>query len=160
MSEKRYIVRLSEQERADLIGVVNTEERVAKRKRRRAQILLKIDAGEHGPAWTDERAAEAFDVHVVSVQKIRQQLVIEGFEAALNRKRQDPPPRRPVFDEGKERTLVALAQGEPPAGRARWTLHLLADELVRLEVVDTVSYETVRKVLKKTRSIPTGKSLG
>ncbi len=160
MSEKRYIVRLSEQERADLIGVVNTEERVAKRKRRRAQILLKVDAGEHGPAWTDERAAEAFDVHVVSVQKIRQQLVEEGFEAALNRKRQDPPPRTPVFDEGKERTLIALAQGEPPAGRARWTLHLLADELVRLDVVDAVSHETVRKALKKTRSIPTGRSLG
>jgi transposase len=160
MSEKRYIVRLSEQERADLIGVVNTEARVAKRKRRRAQILLKVDAGEHGPAWTDERAAEAFDVHVVSVQKIRQQLVEEGVEAALNRKRQDPPPRTPVFDEGKERTLLALAQGEPPAGRARWTLHLLADELVRLEVVDTVSHETVRKALKKTRSIPTGRSLG
>jgi transposase len=160
MSEKRYIVRLSEQERADLVGVVNTEERVAKRKRRRAQILLKVDAGEHGPAWTDERAAEAFDVHVVSVQKIRQQLVEEGFEAALNRKRQDPPPRRPVLDEGKERTLIALAQGEPPAGRARWTLHLLADELVRLDVVDAVSHETVRKALKKTRSIPTGRSLG
>ena len=160
MSEKRYVVRLSEQERADLIGVVNTEERIARRKRRRAQILLKVDAGEHGPAWTDERAAEAFDVHVVSVQKIRQQLVEEGYEAALNRKRQDPPPRKAVFDEGKERTLLALAQGEPPAGRARWTLHLLADELVRLEVVDTVSHETVRKALKKTRSIPTGRSLG
>ena len=160
MSEKRYVVRLSDQERADLIGVVNTEERVAKRKRRRAQILLKVDAGDHGPAWTDERAAEAFDVHVVSVQKIRQQLVEEGFEAALNRKRQDPPPRTPVLDEGKERTLLALAQGEPPAGRARWTLHLLADELVRLEVVGAVSHETVRKALKKTRSIPTGRSLG
>lgn len=160
MSEKRYVVRLSEQERADLIGVVNTEERVAKRKRRRAQILLKVDAGEHGPTWTDERAAEAFDVHVVSVQKIRQQLVEEGFEAALNRKRQDPPPRTPVLDEGKERTLLALAQGEPPAGRARWTLHLLADELVRLDVVDAVSHETVRKALKKTRSIPTVRSLG
>jgi transposase len=160
MSEKRYIVRLSEQERADLSGVVNTEERVAKRKRRRAQILMKVDAGEHGPAWTDERAAEAFDVHVVSVQKMRQQLVEQGFEAALNRKRQDPPPRTPVFDEGKERTLIALAQGEPPVGRARWTLHLLADELVRLDVVDAVSHETVRKALKKTRSIPTGRSLG
>jgi transposase len=160
MSEKRYIVRLSEDERASLIGVVNTKERVASRKRRRAQILLKVDAGEHGPAWTDERAAEAFDVHVVTVYKIRQQLVMEGFEAALNRKRQDPPPRTPVFDAEKEQTLLALAQGEPPAGRARWTLHLLADELVRLEVVDTVSYETVRKALKKTRSIPTGRSLG
>lgn len=159
MSEKRYIVRLSEDERASLSAVVNAE-RVAFRKRRRAQILLKVDAGENGPVWTDERAAEAFDVHVVSVQKIRQQFVMEGFEAALSRKRQDPPPRTPVFDEGKERTLLALAQGEPPAGRARWTLHLLADELVRLEVVETVSYETVRKALKKTRSIPTGRSLG
>lgn len=160
MSEKRYIVRLSEDERTSLIGLVNTKERVASRKRRRAQILLKVDASEHGPAWTDERAAEAFEVHVVSVQKIRQQLVVEGLEAALNRKRQDPPPRTPVFDAGKEQTLLALAQGEPPAGRARWTLHLLADELVRLEVVDTVSYETVRKALKKTRSNPIGRSLG
>lgn len=160
MSEKRYIVRLSEGERESLIGVVNSKERIASRKRRRAQILLKLDAGEHGPAWTDERVAEAFDVHVVSVQKIRQQFVIEGFEAALSRKRQYPPPRTPVFDEGKERTLLAVAQGDPPAGRARWTLHLLADELVRLDVVDTVSHETVRRALKKTRSIPTGRSLG
>lgn len=160
MSEKRYIVRLSEDERASLIGVVNTKERVASRKRRRAQILLKVDAGEHGPAWTDERAADAFDVHEVSVQKIRQQFVNEGLEAALNRKRQEPPPRMPVFDEGKERTLLALAQGDPPAGRGCWTLHLLADELVRLEVVETVSHETVRKALKKTRLIPAGKSLG
>lgn len=160
MSEKKYVVRLSEDERAILVGVVNTEARVSSRKRRRAQILLKVDGGEHGPAWTDERAAEAFDVHAVSVFKIRRQLVMEGFEAALNRKRQDPPPRTPVIDEGKEQMLLALAQGEPPAGRARWTLHLLADELVRLEVVDTVSYETVRKALKKTRSIPTGRSLG
>lgn len=160
MSEKKYIVRLSEDERASLIEVVSTKDRVAWRKRRRAQILLKVDEGEHGPAWADERAAEAFDVHVVSVQKMRQQLVEEGFEAALNRKRQDPPPRAPVFDEGKERTLLALAQGEPPAGRARWTLQLLADELVRLEVLDTVSYETVRKALKKTRSIPTDRLLG
>lgn len=94
MSEKRYIVRLSEEERAGLIGVVNTEERVAKRKRRRAQILLKVNEGEHGPAWTDERAADAFDMHAVSVYKIQQQFVMEGLEAALNRKRQDPPPIR------------------------------------------------------------------
>lgn len=160
MSEKRYIVRLSEQERADLIGLVNTEERVAKRKRKRAQIMLKVDEGEHGPAWTDERAAEAFDVHAMTVCTIRQEFVMEGLEAALNRKRQDPPPRTPVFDEGKERTLLALAQGEPPAGRARWTLHLLADELVRLDVVEAVSHETVRKALKKTHSIPIGRSHG
>jgi len=160
MSEKRYVVRLSEDERASLIDLVNTKERVAARKRRRAQILLKIDAGEHGPAWTDQGAAEAFDVHVVSVQKIRQQLVLEGFEGALNRKRQDPPPRKRVLNEEKERTLLALAQGSPPAGRASWTLHLLAEELVRLEIVEAVSHETVRKALKKTRSNLTGRWLG
>ena len=156
MSEKRYIVELSESERTSLIDLLNRE-RVAARKRRRAQILLKIDAGEHGPGWTDQRAAEAFEVHVVSVQKIRQQFVVEGFDAALNRKRQDPPPRKRVLNEESERTLLALAQGNPPAGRAVWTLHLLAEELVRLEVVEVVSHETVRKTLKKTRSNLTDK---
>lgn len=159
MSEKRYVVRLSDSERADLIDLLNRE-RVAVRKRRRAQILLKIDAAEHGPAWTDQRTAEAFDVHVVSVQKIRQQFVLDGYEGTLNRKRQDPPPRKRVLTEKKERTLLALAQGSPPAGRASWTLHLLAEELVRLEVVDTVSHETVRKVLKKTRSSLIGRLPG
>lgn len=159
MSEKRYIVRLSESERASLIELLN-QERVAARKRRRAQILLKIDAGEHGPAWTDQGAAEAFDVHVVSVQKVRQQFVLEGFEAVLNRKRQDPPPRKRVLNEEKERTLLALAQGSPPEGRASWTLQLLAEELVRLEIVEAVSHETVRKALKKTRSSLTGRWLG
>jgi transposase len=159
MSEKRYIIELTEEERETLSGVVNAKN-VAFRKRRRAQILLKVDAGEHGPAWPDERAAEAFEVHVVSVQKIRRQLVMEGLEAALNRKRQNPPPRKPVLDEQKERTLLALAQGKPPAGRSHWTLQLLADELVRLELVDAVSYETVRKALKKTPLSPTGRLLG
>lgn len=159
MSEKRYIVRLSESEQASLIELL-TKERVAARKRRRAQILLKIDAGEYGPGWTDQRAAEAFDVHVVSVEKIRQQFVLEGLNAALNRKRQDPPPRKRVFNEEKERTLLALAQSNPPAGRASWTLHLLAEELVRLEVVEAVSHETVRKTLKKTPSSLTDRLRG
>jgi transposase len=159
MSEKRYIVRLSESERANLVDLISRE-RVAARKRRRAQILLKIDTGEHGPGWTDERAAEAFDVHVVSVQKIRQQFVLEGFDEALNRKRQDPPPRKRVLSAEKEETLLALAQGKPPTGRASWTLHLLADELVRLEVVESVSHETVRKALKKTRSSRTDRLRG
>lgn len=158
MSEKRYVVRLSESERASLVELTNAE-RVAARKRRRAQILLKIDAGENGPGWTDERAAEAFDVHVVSVEKIRQQFVLEG-DTALERKRQDPPPRKRVLSEDKERTLLALAQGNPPTGRASWTLHLLADELVRLEIVEAVSHETVRKALKKTRSSRTDRLHG
>lgn len=155
---KRYIVHLSESERASLIELL-CKERVAARKRRRAQILLKVDAGEHGPAWTDQEAAEAFDVHVVSVQKVRRQFVLEG-EAALNRKQQDPPPRKRVFNEEKERTLLAMAQGSPPEGRAWWTLQLLAEELVRLEIVEAVSHETVRKALKKTRLSLTGRWLG
>ena len=155
---KRYIVHLSESERASLIELL-CKERVAARKRRRAQILLKVDTGEHGPAWTDQEAAEAFDVHVVSVQKVRRQFVLEG-EAALNRKQQDPPPRKRVFNEEKERTLLAMAQGSPPEGRAWWTLQLLAEELVRLEIVEAVSHETVRKALKKTRLSLTGRWLG
>ena len=98
-------------------------------------------------------------MHVVSVKKVRRQFVLEG-EAALNRKQQDPPPRKRVFNEEKERTLLAMAQGSPPEGRASWTLQLLAEELVRLEIVEAVSHETVRKALKKTRLSLTGRWLG
>ncbi len=157
MSEKRYVVRLSGEERMTLIGLVKSEERIPPKRRMRAQVLLKVDEGDEGPGWTDERAAEAFDVHVQTVHAIRKQLVTEGFEVTLTRKRPERPPRPPVVDEAKEETLLAIAQGEAPAGRTRWTLRLLADELVRLEVVDAISHETVRKALKKTRSIRTGK---
>lgn len=154
MAGKRYVVRLSEDERSTLTKVIRAEKGVPPKKRMRAQILLKVDEGEHGPGWTDEQTAKALDVHVNSVQAVRQQLVTEGFEQALNRKKQRRPSRLPIFDEAKERTLIAIAQDEPPRGRSRWTLHLLADRMVQLEIVETVSYETVRKVLKKTRSIP------
>lgn len=153
MAGKRYIVRMSEEERSTLIKIVRAEKGVPPKKRLRAQILLKVDQGEHGPGCSDEQVAGALDVHVNTVQAVRQQLVTEGFEAALSRKKQRRPSRVPIFDETKERTLVATAQSEPPRGRARWTLHLLADRMVQLEIVETVSHETVRKVLKKTRSI-------
>jgi transposase len=154
MPGKRYVVRLSEEERSTLTKVIRAEKGVPPKKRMRAQILLKVDQGEHGPGWTDEQTARALDVHVNSVHAVRQQLVTEGFEQALNRKKQRRPSRVPIFDEAKERTLIATAQGEPPGGRSRWTLHLLADRMVQLEIVEKVSHETVRKVLKKTRSIP------
>jgi hypothetical protein len=154
MAGKRYIVRLSEEERSTLTKVIRAEKGVPPKKRMRAQILLKVDQGEHGPGWTDEQTARALDVHVNSVHTVRQELVTEGFEQALNRKKQRQPSRVPIFDEAKERTLIATAQGEPPGGRSRWTLHLLADRMVQLEIVEKVSHETVRKVLKKTRSIP------
>ncbi len=152
MAGKRYIVRMSEEERSTLNKIVRTEKGIPPKKRLRAQILLKVDQGEHGPGCSDEQVAKALDVHVNSVQAVRQQLVTEGFESALSRKKQRRPSRVPIFDEAKERTLIATAQSEPPRGRARWTLHLLADRMVELEIVEKVSYETVRKLLKKTRS--------
>jgi len=154
MPGKRYVVRLSEDERSRLTKVIRAEKGVAPKKRMRAQILLKVDQGDQGPGWTDEQAARALDVHVNSVHAVRKQLVTEGFEQALNRKKQRRPSRLPIFDEAKERILIATAQGEPPSGRSRWTLHLLADRMVELEIFETVSHEAVRKVLKKTRSIP------
>ena len=160
MAGKRYVVRLSEDERSTLTKVIRAEKGVPPQKRLRAQVLLKVDQGEHGPGWTDEQVAGALDVHVNTVHAVRCQLVTEGFEQALSRKKQQRASRTPLFDEAKERTLIATAQGEPPQGRARWTLHLLADHMVRLEIVERVSHETVRKVLKKTRSIPTDRWRG
>jgi len=154
------VVRLSEEERSTLTRVIRAEKGVPPKKRLRAQVLLKVDEGDHGSGWTDEQVAKALDVHVNTVHAVRQQLVREGFEEALNRKKQQRPSRVPIFDEAKERTLIATAQGEPPRGRARWTLHLLADRMVQLEIVERVSHETVRKVLKKTRSIPTDRWRG
>lgn len=152
MSEKRYVVRLSEEERSSLTALVKTEKRVAARKRTHAQILLKTDQGEQGPAWSDEQAAKAFDVHENTVRSLRRRLVEEGFDAALNHKKQTRPSRSPVLDGDSEKELLAIAKGKAPEGRSRWTLHLLADRLVQLEVVSTVSHETVRKALKKTSS--------
>ena len=146
---KRYVVRLNDEERerlAELLG----RKRLGAQKRRRAQVLLKADAGPDGPAWVDTRLAEAFEVSVVMVENLRKRYVLEGFEAALERKSQCRPSRQRVLDGEQEARLVALCCGKVPAGRGRWTLRLLADELVKLEIVESVSHETVRQVLKKT----------
>ena len=150
---KRYIVRLTDQERNQLTDLL-AKKRLAAQKRRRAQMLLKADASEHGPAWVDTRIAEAFDVSVVSVEKLRKRYVLEGLDAAIQRKKQCRPSRQRVLDGEKEARLVALCCGKVPAGRGRWTLRMLADELVELQIVDGVSHETVRQVLKKTGSSP------
>ena len=160
MPGKRYIVELDEGERRFLTDLVKSEKGVSAKKRLKAQILLKVDESEHGPRWTDEQTAEALDVHVNTVHAVRHRLVTGGLDAVLNRRKQVRPSRVPIFDEVKERTLIATAQGKPPTGRARWTLHLLADRMVELEIVETVSHETVRKVLKKTRSIRNGRWRG
>jgi transposase len=113
-------------------------------------VLLKADASKDGAAWIDSRIAEAFDVSVVTVEKIRKSYVLDGFEAAIERKKQCRPSRKPVLDGEKEARLVALCCGEVPAGYGRWTLQLLSDRLVELQVVESVSRETVRQALKKT----------
>lgn len=144
---KKYIVRLSEQERQTCLEVVKKLKGTSQ-KVRRAQILLKADAD--GPAWTDARIAEAFHCRVQTIENLRKRLVTSGFETALDGKQRETPPTPPLLDGEKEAKLIALRLGKPPAGYGRWTLQLLADELVALEVVDSICPETVRKTLKKT----------
>jgi len=146
---KRYVIRLSEDERDRLIALVH-KGKVAARKRLHAQVLLKADVSAVGAGWTDQQIVQALGVAERTVQAIRRRCVEEGLEAALERKKQCRPSRQRVLDGAKEAQLVALCCGRVPAGQARWTLRLLADELVRLEIVDSVSHETVRQALKKT----------
>ena len=145
---KKYLVRLSEAERAELETLVKTG-RTAARKRLQAQILLKADEGEHGPAWSDAAIRKALDVSIRTVERLRQCLVEAGLETALNGRPQARY-KSPKLDGEQEAHLIAIACSAPPAGRNRWTLRLLADRMVELAYVDTVSYETVRQVLKKT----------
>ena len=144
---KQYIVRLSDAERAVCQSVVKqlkgTSEKV-----RRAQMLLKVDAD--GPAWIDTRVAEAFDCRVQTVEELRKRLVTQGFEQALERKLRATSPTPRKLDGVAEAKLIAMRLGQPPAGYGQWSLRLLADTLVTLEVVDSICPETVRKTLKKT----------
>jgi hypothetical protein len=144
---KKYIVRLCEQERQVCEEVVKKLKGTSQ-KVRRAQILLKADAD--GPCWTDARIAEAFSCRVQTIENLRKRLVTEGFETALSGKERETPPTPPLLDGQGEAKLIALRLGKPPSGYGRWTLQLLADQLVALEVVESISIETVRKTLKKT----------
>lgn len=153
MSAKRYVVDLSADERARLQAVVNTKKAVSPQKRKRAQILLKIDQGPRGPAWTDQQAAEAFDAHETAVSDLRRRLVEEGFEQALERKKQAKPSVPRKLDGKAEARLIATLQGPPPKGRSTWSLRLLSDQVVELGIsAEPVSHETIRQALKKTRS--------
>jgi hypothetical protein len=145
---KKYIVRLSDEEREQLAELTR-KGKAAAAKIRHAHILLKADA--NGPAWTDVKIAESFAVSVNTVLGVRQRLVEQGLEAALTRKQQQRPSRTPRLDGESEARLIALRCGAPPAGHARWTLRLLADQAVALDMVEAISHETVRQALKKTR---------
>jgi transposase len=144
---KKFIVRLSDEERDACRDVIKNL-KGSSQKVRRAQILLKADAD--GPSWTDGRIAEAFNCRVQTIENLRKRLVTEGFELALEGKKRQEPPTPPKLDGEAEAKLMAMRLAKPPVGYGHWTLHLLADELVALEVVDSISHETVRQVLKKT----------
>ena len=145
--QKLYVVRLMDQERDELRSVVKklkgTGEKV-----RRAQILLKADAD--GPKWTDERIAEAFSCRTRTVERLRQRLVERGFEETLHRVERAQPPVEKLLTGEQEARIIATRLGPPPKGYANWTLRLLARKVVELRIVDSVSYETVRRTLKKT----------
>jgi transposase len=148
---KRYKVTLQAGERQGLSDLIAAG-RAAARELTHARILLKADAAEGGPAWPDGRIAEALEVSTATVERVRQRFVEQGLEAALDRKPRERPAREIKLDGRAEARLIALACSAPPDGRAVWTMQLLADRLVELEVVDSISDETVRTTLKKTRS--------
>ena len=145
---KKYRVTLTDEERQGLHDLTAAG-KAAARKLTHARILLKADAAPGGPAWTDDRIAEAFDVSTDTVGRVRQRFVERGLEAALARKAQDRPSREPILDGAAEARLLALACSSPPLGRQAWTMKLLADKLVELEVIPSISDETVRRSLKK-----------
>jgi transposase len=146
---KKYIVRLSGEERKSLKSLVTSGKGPA-RMFTRARILLKADVGEGGPSWPDEKIAEALDVTVQTIERVRKQLVEEGLEAVLKRRKYVQKISRKKLDGDAEAHLIALACSETPEGYSRWSLRLLADRMVELGYVESISHEAVRRVLKKT----------
>lgn len=144
---KKYIVRLTNEERAICEATIKKETGKSE-KLKRATILLKADAD--GPAWTDAKISEAVGCRRQTVENVRQAYVLEGFEAALIRKKRATPPTKKLLDGQGEAKLIAMRLGKPPVGFGHWTLRLLADQMVVLEVVESISPETVRQTLKKT----------
>ena len=144
---KKYVVRLTDEERGELAEVVKKLKGTSQ-KVRRAQILLKADAD--GPGWTDERIAEAYSCRTRTVEQLRQRLVERGFPETLNGAKRTKPATDKLLDGEQEAKVIATRLGSPPKGYANWSLRLLARRVVELEIVDSISYETVRRTLKKT----------
>lgn len=146
---KKYIVRLTRKEQATLKKLL-TSGRGSGRMFTQVRILLKADQSDKGPGWSDEKISEAFDVTVQTIERVRKQLVEEGFEAVLSRHQYIQKASRKKIDGDVEAHLIALCCGEPPKGRVRWTLRLLADSIVECGYVESISHEAVRQTLKKT----------
>lgn len=145
--KKKYIVELTDDERSTLNSVVK-KLKGSSQKVRRANILFKADA--LGPGWTDAKIAEALDCRTKTVENVRQRFVELGFDVALNGKKREKPPVAKLLDGEQEAKIIATRLGKPPEGFGKWTLRLLARKVVELEIVESVSYQTVRRTLKKT----------
>lgn len=148
---KKYVIRLTAEERNSLTKLISGGRGPA-RMFTRARVLLKADQGSLGPAWQDDKISEAFDITVQTIERIRKQFVEEGLDAVLSRHEYTQKVSRKKIDGNVEAHLIALSCSEPPQGRSRWTLRLLADSIVELGYIDSISYEAVRQTLKKTKS--------
>ncbi len=158
-SVKRYVVRLSAEERRGLEAIIHKGKSSAARLLK-ARILLKADVSEAGEGWSDSRIVEALETSVSMVYRVRRQLVEEGLEAVLSRKAPARPSVPRIFDGEKEARLIALACSQPPEGHARWSLRLLESKVVELGIVEAASDSTIQRVLKKTRSSRTAANTG
>lgn len=156
---KKYVVRLSDEERERLETMIRVGKHPAWRLTR-ARILLKADAAKGGDGWSDSQIAAALDINAATVARTRQQLVEEGFEAVLQRKHSPASAKPRIFDGASEAKLIALACSEPPKGRKRWTLKLLEEAVVELNIVERASDNTIGRVLKKTFLNRTSKNNG
>ena len=145
--EKKYIVRLDDEERAELERIVG-KLAGSSQKVRRANILLQADA--NGPAWTDKQIAEAYRCRTKTVENVRQRLVERGFRETLEGRRPEKPPRTPLLDGRQQAKVIATRLGDPPEGYSNWTLRLLARKVVELEIAEAISPQTVMRTLKKT----------
>jgi transposase len=156
---KRYVVKLSEEERRQLEGLLRKGKSPAQRLLK-ARILLKADVSDVGEGWSDSRIVTALETSLSMVYRVRKQLVEEGLEPVLSRKPRDTPAVPRIFDGEKEAKLIALACSKPPKGRARWTLRLLENKVVELGIVERASDSTIGRTLKKTRSSHIADSAG
>ena len=149
MANKKFVVELEPAERGRLKELISKGKAPAK-VILKARILLKADQGEHGEGWPDEEICDALDSNISMVTRVRTKLVTEGLDAVLTRKKRATPPIQPIFDGEKQAQLTALACSKPPEGHTRWSLRLLADKVVELEIVEKAHFNTVGRALKKT----------
>ena len=159
MANKKYLVELTVDERAHLCGLIKKGKSSAQ-SNLKARILLKADQGEAGERWLDKDICTALNTNLSMTGRVRENCVNGGIEAVFMRKKREAPPITPIFDGEAEARLIALACSEPPQGQVRWTLRLLADKVVELEIVENTHFNTVGRVLKKTNSNHTAVVIG